>query len=77
MRVWVRRKRPSLAGTGGLYWIDHTVAKSSCTDSLAVRPQFTGLRSDIAFQLAFGFERVYAYSTTGGIDNATQKVMTR
>ena len=39
-------------------------------DTLAVRPQFTSLRSSDHFSLAYGFERVYAYATAGGNDRA-------
>ena len=38
---------------------------SAGDDQLSVRPQFTSLRTDRTFQLAYGYERVYAYATAG------------
>ncbi len=48
---------------------------STGDDQLAVRPQFTSLRGTAtdgqeSFQLAYGFERVYAYAEAGGNDSA-------
>ena len=43
---------------------------SAGDDELSVRPQFTSLRNEDTFQLAYGFERVYAYANNGGIDTA-------
>jgi len=40
-------------------------------DRLAIRNQFTSLRSDNMFRLAYGFERVHAYSNAGGNDEAS------
>lgn len=39
-------------------------------DTLTVRPQFSSLRSESHFRLAFGFEEVYAFAGAGGSDAA-------
>ena len=44
---------------------------SAGDDTLSVRPQFSSLRGEETFQLAYGFEQVFAYATTG---NDTAKI---
>jgi hypothetical protein len=43
---------------------------SADNDTLAIRHQFTSLRSESAFRLAYGFQRVYAFAGSGGYNQA-------